>query len=125
MSHPLLSSAGLVAVAGNCAVVLPWHAFCTGLTGGFFFYGGRLLLWYVWVRAWVHVLGCVCACACVRVGVPHWRFFFKWQPLTPLVYGWVGEREGVHVSLSVDVCLCVCVPHRRGFLLWHPLTPLL
>jgi len=65
----LCASAGLVAVAGNCAVVLPWHAFCTGLTGGFFFYGGRLLLWYVWVRAWVHVLGCVCACVRVWVWV--------------------------------------------------------
>ena len=40
---------GLVAVSGNLAVVLPWHAFLTGLVGSVFFYGGRRLLW------WLHI----------------------------------------------------------------------
>ena len=38
-------ASGLVAVSGNLAVVLPWHAFVTGLVGSAFFYAGRRLLW--------------------------------------------------------------------------------
>jgi Amt family ammonium transporter len=40
-------AAGLVAVSANLAVVLPWHAFLTGLVGSAFFYAGRRLLWSV------------------------------------------------------------------------------